>query len=769
MRILLVVHGFPPAASGGTEIYADAHARTLRDRFGDDIFVLTREQDPSRPDYATRIDTRQGIRIAWINNCFRRTRRFEETYANPAIDDIASRLIDEFAPDVAHVHHLTCLSTGIVHALADRRVAVFMTLHDYWLLCHRGQLLDEAYRLCPGPEPDGCKHCLGAAAGVGAAGFAGAAVLRAVGSRLPPMISRSLLSGARRASARFASTRRNEEEARRRLAHMRELCGRVTLFFAPSDHLRRRFVEFGVAPARIQLSPYGIERVRPSEMAGSSADRLRVGFVGSLIVSKAPHLLIEAFQRLPEKAAALDIFGGYAAYHGDDRYWRRLAPWMGDRRVRFHGAVPHDRISDVMSAIDVLVVPSVWPETSPIVIREALDAGVPVIGSRIGGIPETVQDGVNGLLCRPGDVDDLHRALSRLVTEPELLQTLRHGIAPVRTIDEDVMVTRGFYDSAGETRESRPSRGAHVNPPSAVAAIVLSYGAADDAILAARSLQGSRPAVRVIIVENGSSEESRAALAAVGEEVTVIQTGRNLGFSGGMNVGIRNALAGGASHVLLVNSDMILPPDCVDRLRAALEATGAGIAGPVVLSRAMPDRVGTLGISYRPTSGRMRHQSFDVSFPSMDAPRTRPVDAVSGCAMLVRRAVIDAIGLLDEQYFFSFEDLDWCFRARRAGFETVLAGDAIAYHEGARSIGVSSPRRLYYAARNHLRFAERAGNAGRLASLWRGSSIVVLNVAHAVRAGGGSLPTRLAAVARGTRDHFAGRYGQADEDATSVR
>ena len=141
----------------------------------------------------------------------------------------------------------------------------------------------------------------------------------------------------------------------------------------------------------------------------------------------------------------------------------------------------------------------------------------------------------------------------------------------------------------------------------------------------------------------------------------------------------------------------------------------------------------------------------------MDVPATTVVDAVSGCAMLIKREVLEAVGLLDEQYFFSFEDLDFCFRARKAGFATVLAGRATVYHEGGRSMGPRSPQRLYYAARNHLRFAAR--NDLGLRSFFRTSSIIALNVAHAVRARGASLPLRLAAVARGTRDHFAGRYG----------
>src|SRR6185503_11098116 len=123
-------------------------------------------------------------------------------------------------------------------------------------------------------------------------------------------------------------------------------------------------------------------------------------------------------------------------------------------------------------------------------------------------------------------------------------------------------------------------------------------------------------------------------------------------------------------------------------------------------------------------------------------------------------------GLLDEEYFFSFEDLDFCLRARRAGFATVLAGDAIAYHEGGGSLAATSPRRLYFAARNHLRLARQAGGANGLESIWRGMSIVTLNLAHAVRWRGGSLPVRLWAVARGTRDYIGGRFG--DDKSRSI-
>ena len=259
MRILVVVHGFPPAARGGAEIYAHAHARVLKEIFGDEIFVLTREQDPGRAEYTIRTEAHDGLQIAWVNNTFRNTRSFEDSYRNEAIGAIATRLIDDFRPDVAHVHHLTCLSTTIVGALAERGVPCFFTLHDYWLICHRGQLLDVHYRVCEGPEPDGCDVCLGSGGGVGTLGFIGAATARALERRLPAAPARQLRRVVSRLAPIAADAREAGEDARRRLAHMRHVCDDVTHFFAPSRCICERFVQFGVPRERITVAGYGYD------------------------------------------------------------------------------------------------------------------------------------------------------------------------------------------------------------------------------------------------------------------------------------------------------------------------------------------------------------------------------------------------------------------------------------------------------------------------------------------------------------------------------
>jgi hypothetical protein len=114
---------------------------------GDRVFILTREADRSRGEFALRREHCDGLEKAWINNTFASVRSFADTYTDDRIDRIAADLIDEFKPDVAHVHHLTCLSTTVVRELAVRNVPILHTLHDYWLLCHRGQLLDQTSAL----------------------------------------------------------------------------------------------------------------------------------------------------------------------------------------------------------------------------------------------------------------------------------------------------------------------------------------------------------------------------------------------------------------------------------------------------------------------------------------------------------------------------------------------------------------------------------------------------------------------------------------------
>jgi hypothetical protein len=127
--------------------------------------------------------------------------------------------------------------------------------------------------------------------------------------------------------------------------------------------------------------------------------------------------------------------------------------------------------------------------------------------------------------------------------------------------------------------------------------------------------------------------------------------------------------------------------------------------------------------------------------------------------MLIRRSVFEAAGLFDERYFYSFEDIELCWRARNAGWTSLLVPSALAYHEGHRSIGAAPAPRLYFATRNHLLLVQSVAPAAGFSSLARAAAIFLLNVAYALRVPHVPTVAALRAVISGTMDHLRGRYG----------
>src|SRR5262249_4087270 len=274
--------------------------------------------------------------------------------------------------------------------------------------------------------------CLGPAGSAGSLQFWGARAVRSIERRLSEAPARLVRRTALDLAGFGARDGASADRERRRTAHMRARCERITHFIAPSTCIGDRFCAFGVAPERIRVADYGFDRERARLRQGSDEPRrtrsaLRLGFLGSLMVSKAPHVLLEAVGSLPDGSVSVDLYGAHTAYHGDDSYRRRLEPLLNQRGVHMHGPIAHDAVASALASLDALVVPSIWPENSPLVTHEAFLASIPVVASRIGGIPELVADGQNGLLFDPGSAADLRRVINRLLTEPDLLDSLRAG------------------------------------------------------------------------------------------------------------------------------------------------------------------------------------------------------------------------------------------------------------------------------------------------------------------------------------------------------
>lgn len=215
---------------------------------------------------------------------------------------------------------------------------------------------------------------------------------------------------------------------------------------------------------------------------------------------------------------------------------------------------------------------------------------------------------------------------------------------------------------------------------------------------------------RIVFVDNGSEDGSLEALRRHRPGVSVVANGENLGFGEGANQGARLALERGAELVFFVNNDVTMRPGTPLELVAELErAPALGVVGPRVLLPGEPARVWCAGgmLTWR------QNLSTLLGHGEPDGPRwqeDRDVDYVAGCAMLVRRAVFEAIGFLDASYFAYTEDVEFCLRARAAGFGVRTIGRVACVHAPSSATGGGyNPRRKYMQGVNSVHFLRRHG------------------------------------------------------------
>jgi GT2 family glycosyltransferase len=293
--------------------------------------------------------------------------------------------------------------------------------------------------------------------------------------------------------------------------------------------------------------------------------------------------------------------------------------------------------------------------------------------------------------------------------------------------------------------------------------IVLSWNGREDTLACLASLAALRDAdTEVVVVDNGSTDGSVEAVRAAHPEVHVVENGRNLGFAGGNNAGLRHAFERGAEWAVLVNNDATLAPDAIDRLRrAAVEHPAAGMLAGKVFFDEPPDRIWFAGQRFWPAfgySGRPR------GYGRRDGPRYRRAyrtDRAAGAFMAVSRRVADVVGLLDDDLFAYVEDVDWCCRARAAGFEIWFVPDALAWHRVSASTGGerASTHALYYGVRNTIAVSERHLPLARPLRDLRRWLILAVFLFQALALSERRRPF-VAAVRDGYRDALAGRFGE---------
>jgi GT2 family glycosyltransferase len=252
-----------------------------------------------------------------------------------------------------------------------------------------------------------------------------------------------------------------------------------------------------------------------------------------------------------------------------------------------------------------------------------------------------------------------------------------------------------------------------------VIAVILNTNRRKDTLACLASLEASQyPALQVLVVDNASADGSLQAIRSAYPAVHILSLVENRGYAGNNNIGISWALEHGADWVLVLNEDTLLAPDCVTRL----VETGAGepqigMVGPMVYHHDEPGVIQSAGGCLNRRWLPQHRGQNEVDTGQFNSPQA--VDWLSGCALLVRRALIEQAGLLDERYFIYWEEVDWCLRASSIGWRLVHVPDARLWHKGVQRHYRPSPSVTYYSTRNRLLllWKHRAPLGARLAAI----------------------------------------------------
>jgi glycosyltransferase involved in cell wall biosynthesis/tetratricopeptide (TPR) repeat protein/GT2 family glycosyltransferase len=426
LSILFFMYGW--LEEGGGTILPRQIARAFARRGHRMTVVYSASQNlPDKPPYYTKESEEAGVRLIGIYNrpaILCDLQHPEREIEDATVRKIIAGIIDETKPDIVHHHNLVTLSMSVAEEVRRRGIPSVYTSHNYWLLCPRLYLFQQNLSLCDGPSPDGskCAVCTG------------------------------------QQNKQFEYAKRIEQG--HKLIH----CN-TDRHLAVSQRLRELFIKNGHSADRIhvlQQQPETVDdiwrQVGSARAIASYAHRpIKIGFIGSLLPQKGVHILLDSMKSLREIDVECHIFG-----NGPESYLEFLRKQDTDGFIRFHGRYETIQLPDILKESDIIVVPSIWEDCAPLVVAEALAARCLVIGSRIGGIPDFIEDQVNGFLFEPGNSEDLHQILTRIIYDHGLLGKLQSNIKQPKGFDAylDELVDH-YSDVIIEQKQRLP--GAKVN------------------------------------------------------------------------------------------------------------------------------------------------------------------------------------------------------------------------------------------------------------------------------------------------------------------
>jgi glycosyltransferase involved in cell wall biosynthesis len=445
MKILLTVHQFLPHFSTGTEILTFETAKSLQ-QLGHEVRVLTGFPACEVLSDEKRFDTYvyQGVQVTRFHHSYvpveGQNNAAEAEYRNLFFASHFQIFLERTQPDLVHFFHLQRLSASAVEVCHQMAIPTALTPTDFWFICPTIQLRLPDGSMCCGPKWNAA-NCVRHLVELNEP----EEIKARIGRRADWLLAITIWANQRGIvkSRWFASEIAALVE---RHVYLREQLNKIDRVLVPTRMMESILTNNGLRSEKVVFAPYGINLAYlTSAPRPLRRDRLRVGFIGSLSEHKGVHVLVEAIRSLlPGHPLELKIFGRLEDVPSYVAHLRELAG--GDPRIQFCGTFANSNIGEVFSGLDVLVVPSIWYENTPLVIYSAQAAGCPVIASDLAGMAEVIHHEDNGLLFKPGSVVELAQALQRVCKDRNLLERLAKRAIMPRSIQDYVRQMEAVYE-----------------------------------------------------------------------------------------------------------------------------------------------------------------------------------------------------------------------------------------------------------------------------------------------------------------------------------
>ena len=389
MKILYALHQYFPRHVGGTEVYTRGLVRRAS-KAGHSIEIVSYHESSSaaKGEITIHASSHEGIPLREVHyNLSVNEAPARNEHWNPELGNTFGKLLDEIKPDLIHIMHAMKLSGTILEACHARQLPFVLTLCDFWFICPNLTLLDWQGRLCSGPDRQGkCLPCVRKLHGPAAQNWD-------------------------EMQASIATNRRKE------LLQASAL--KAERIFALSEFQKKIFLENGYPKDRIDVLTHGLELAdlesTDLDISPAKTEKLRIGYVGHLVPQKGVHILLDAVNQLQSTPLECHIYGPLR----NDAYVKRIAASaIQHPGVRLFGELSTEKLGSVMDGFDVLVLPALWYENQPLVVKAAIHKGIPVIASKLGSLPEMLDGNENCWLLEPGNVQELAALLKELAGNP---------------------------------------------------------------------------------------------------------------------------------------------------------------------------------------------------------------------------------------------------------------------------------------------------------------------------------------------------------------